>query len=126
LSTGSKKRAIQLFAVNYLEIVTNDVDHEVKLFELAHGLKFGDPVAELGGTRTAATPTGSSVGIRAPMRETGLPVVRPYFLTETIAQAVDALSKQGAETAMPPMAIEGLGTFAIYIIGGIQYGLWQV
>ena len=31
----------------------------------------------------------------------------------------------GGETAHPPMEISGHGTFAIYIHGDIQHGLWQ-
>jgi predicted enzyme related to lactoylglutathione lyase len=112
--------------IHYLEIVTNDVDREVKLFETAQQLEFGEPVPELGGARIAAAPMGGSIAVRSPLRDTEMPVVRPYFLTETIAQTVDALDKQGAEIALPPTQIEGRGTFAIYIVGGIEYGLWQI
>ena len=30
------------------------------------------------------------------------------------------------EIAHPPMELPGYGTFAIYIQGGIQFGLWQL
>jgi predicted enzyme related to lactoylglutathione lyase len=39
-----------------------------------------------------------------------------------IAAAVDA----GGELAHPPMEIPGHGTFAIYILGGVDHGLWQL
>lgn len=32
----------------------------------------------------------------------------------------------GGQVAHPPMEIPGRGTFAIYIQGRIQHGLWQV
>lgn len=82
--------------------------------------------AELGNARTAALPDGSRIGIRAPMSDTETPVTRPYFLTDDIEAAVATLSSSGAEIAHPPMTIPGHGTFAIYILGGNQNGLWQL
>jgi len=32
----------------------------------------------------------------------------------------------GAELAHPPMEIPSHGTFAIYLLGGVQHGLWQL
>ena len=39
--------------------------------------------------------------------------------------AVKAAAMAGAEVAMPPMKIPGQGMFSIYILGGIEHGLWQ-
>jgi len=52
-------------------------------------------------------------------------VVRPYWLVANIAVAVAAAVEAGGEIAQPPMEIPGHGTFAIYLRGGIDHGLWQ-
>jgi predicted enzyme related to lactoylglutathione lyase len=112
--------------VQYLEIVASDVDAVCAAYEAAQGLIFGlaDPL--LGGARTALLPDGSSIGVRGPLRETEEPVVRPYWLVDDIKVALDAASRRGALVAHPPMAIPGRGTFAIYIQGDVDHGLWQL
>lgn len=111
--------------IHYLEIVTKEVDSVCAVYAAANGLQFGDPVAGFGNARTAALPGGGMVGVRAPMRETEEPVVRPYWLVDDIESAVAAAADAGCEIAHPPMEIPGRGTFAIYIKGGIDHGLWQ-
>ena len=69
---------------------------------------------------------GGTLGIRAPLRDTETPVVRPYFLVHDIVEAVAAAAQSGAEIAMQPTEIPGRGKFAILIQGGIESGLWQV
>lgn len=69
---------------------------------------------------------GGRIGGRAPLRDTEAPVVRPYVLVDDIAAAVKAAEAAGATVALPPMEIPGQGTFAIYILGGIEHGLWQL
>ncbi len=66
------------------------------------------------------------IGVRAPTREAETPVVRPYWLVDDVAAAVQAAEGAGAGIAHPPMEIPGHCTFAIYIQGGVQHGLWQV
>lgn len=112
--------------IHYLEIITNDSDREVALFEKTQGLSFGEPVAELGGARTAPSPTGGTIGIRGPMHGGESPTVRPYFLTERLGEAVDAARSLGAEIAIESMPLGDHGTIAIYIVDGIEYGLWQL
>ena len=111
--------------VHYLEIVTEEIDAVCAAHTTAHGVDFGEPDPGLGGARTAALPGGSLVGVRAPMSEAEDPVVRPYWLVDDIEEAVSAVVGAGAELAHPPMEIPGHGTFAIYVQGGIQHGLWQ-
>ena len=111
--------------VHYLEIVTPSVDETCAMLEQVHGVTFGEPVAELGNARTAELRGGGRIGVRAPLRETEAPVVRPYVLTDDIEAAVKAAVEAGATVAMPPMAIPGQGRFSIYILGGIEHGLWQ-
>ena len=120
---GSKKeKAIE---VQYLEIVTPDVDAMCGTLEKLHGVKFSDPVAEFGNARTAALEGGGLIGVRAPMRADEEPVVRPYVLVDDIEAAARAAEEAGAEIAHPPMEIPGQGTFAIFIQGGIHHALWQ-
>ncbi len=111
--------------VHFLEIVTPDVDATCEALERLQGVSFSEPIPELGHSRTATLDNGGRIGVRAPRRETEGPVVRPYLLVEDIGAAVDAAQAAGAEIAMPPTEIPGQGKFAIYILGGIQHGLWQ-
>ena len=112
--------------IHYLEIVTPDVDASVALYSKIYGISFGMADENLGGAHTAKLANGGTLGIRAPMRDTEAPVVRPYFLVGDIAEAVAAATISNAEIAMPPTEIPGYGKFAILIQGGIQSGLWQV
>lgn len=110
---------------HYLEIVTRDVDAVCAAYAAATGVRFGAPDPGLGGARTAAMPGGGLVGVRAPLRETEAPVVRPYWLVDDLEAAVAAVVEAGGEVAVPPMEIPGHGTFAIYLQGGVDHGLWQ-
>jgi predicted enzyme related to lactoylglutathione lyase len=111
--------------IRYLEIVTPDVEDVCATYVAACGAEFSPPVAELGNARTAAMPDGSMVGVRAPMHETEVPVVRPYWLVEDIQAAWDAALAAGAQEMHPPLQVPGRGTFAIYMQGTHQVGLWQ-
>ncbi|WP_434031499.1 VOC family protein [[Pseudomonas] boreopolis] len=111
--------------VQYLEIVTNDVDGVCTAYAAAHKVRFGEPDAGLGHARTAALADGGLVGVRAPLRETELPVVRPYWRVDDIEAAVAAVAGAGGVIAHSPMEIPGHGTFAIYLLGGNDHGLWQ-
>jgi predicted enzyme related to lactoylglutathione lyase len=112
--------------VYYLEIVTEDVDMVCAAYAGAHGMQFSAPVAGLGNARTASLAGGGWVGVRAPMHESEHPVVRPYWLVDDIEAAVAAVTEAGGQIAHPPLEIPGYGTFAIYIQGDIQHGLWQL
>ena len=111
--------------VEYLEIVTPEVDATCEVLAKMHGVSFSEPVAEFGNARTATLRGGGRIGVRAPMRETEDPVVRPYVLVDDIEAAVEAAKAAGAEIAVDAMEIPDQGKFAIYILGGIQHGLWQ-
>lgn len=116
------EKAVQ---VHYLEIVTKEVDDTCKVLADAHGIVFSDSIPVLGNARTADLPDGGRIGVRAPMRETEAPVVRPYLLVDDIEAAVKAAERGGAQVAIPPMTLPNQGTFSIYILGGIEHGLWQ-
>ena len=111
--------------IHYLEIVTQAVDEVCATYSAANGVQFGAPDPGLGHARTAALPGGGLVGVRAPLRETEEPVVRPYWLVDDIEAAVAAVERAGGKIAHPAMEIPGHGTFAIYIQGGIEHGFWQ-
>lgn len=111
--------------VQYLEIVTPDVEATCATLAQQHGVTFAEPDERLGNARTADLAGGGRIGVRAPMAEHEAPVVRPYVLVDDIEAAVAAAEAAGAQIAHPPLAIPGQGTFAIYILGGIQHGLWQ-
>ncbi len=112
--------------VHYLEIVTAEVDSVCAACAKVHGVSFGKPEPGLGNARTAKFANGGMIGVRAPMAETETPVVRPYLLVDDIEAAAAAAVEAGGEIAYPPFEIPGHGMFSIYILGGIQHGLWQV
>lgn len=111
---------------HYLEIVSLDVDAVCKVYEKTHSIEFDAPDERLGGARTCKLPDGSILGVRKPLRETEDPIVRPYWLVDDIDAAVANIEQQGAKIAMPPTEIPGKGTFAIYILGSNDHGLWQL
>lgn len=125
LNQDGKHAAEHGLKVQYLEIVTPSVNETCEALAEAHGVVFSEPVAALGNARTAILSDGGRIGVRAPMRPTEAPVVRPYVLVDDIEAAVKAAEKAGAEVAVPPMELPGQGTFSIYILGGIEHGLWQ-
>lgn len=121
---ASKDEAIK---IQYLEIVTPLVDQTCEALSKAHGVVFGEPIPEFGNARTADLSDGGRIGVRAPMRDTEEPVVRPYVLVDDIEKAVKDAKAAGAEMAMPPMEMPGgQGRFSIYILGGIEHGLWEL
>ncbi len=112
--------------VQYLEIVTPSVEETCAILAKAHDVVFSEPIPEFGNARTADLKDGGRIGVRAPLRVTETPVVRPYLLVDDIESAVRDAEKAGAEIAIPPLEIPGGGTFSIYILGGIEHGLWQL
>jgi len=117
-----KEKALQVY---YLEIVTKDVEQVCAAYEAAGGVKFGKPDAGLGGARAAPLAGGGMMGVRGPLRATEMPVVRPYWLVKDIKAAVAAARKAGGQVAVEPTEIPGHGTFAIYVQGGVDHGLWE-
>jgi predicted enzyme related to lactoylglutathione lyase len=112
--------------IQYLEIVTRDVDAVCAAYSLANGLHFGEPDPGLGNARTATLVGGGLVGVRAPLRKTEEPVVRPNWLVQDIDAALAAAVEAGGKVAHPPMEIPGHGTFAIYLQGGNDHGFWRL
>lgn len=112
--------------IQYLEIVSSDVQASCSLYSKMHGVTFSDPDQNLGGARTARLANGGLLGVRAPMHDAEKTVVRPYILVQNIEATVAMAAENGAVIAVPPMEIENHGTCAIVIQDGIESGLWQL
>lgn len=111
--------------VHYLEIVSHDLDKVCRMLEEMLGVTFGEKVASLGMARVAKMPGGQLLGVRAPLAAHELPIVRTYFRVDDIQKALKTAESAGAEIAYPPTQQGNTGTWAIFILNGIQYGLWQ-
>ncbi|MDF1837281.1 MAG: hypothetical protein P1V35_05390, partial [Planctomycetota bacterium] len=86
--------------VQYLEIVSSDVDATCAALSKVHDVRFGDPDAMLGNARVANLRGGGMIGVRASMAKHDVPIVRPYLLVEDIEAAVQAAEAVGGEFAM--------------------------
>jgi len=111
--------------VHYVEIVSRDVAAQCAALEQLHGLSFGGAIADLGNARVAEAPDGSRIGVRAPLAEHEQPIVRTYFEVADIERAAKEAEAAGAVLAYPPTRQGDTGTWAIYILGDVQVGLWE-
>ena len=111
--------------VHYLEFVCTDVAAQCAALEGSHALSFGPVVPELGNARVADGPDGTRVGVRAPLADHEQPIIRPYLAVDDIALAISQAESKGAVVAYPPTQQGDTGTWAIYILGDLQVGLWQ-
>jgi len=110
---------------HYLEIVSDDVDALVGMYERVHGLSFGSADADLGQARVATQTDGSIVGIRKPLASHETPIIRLYAGVDDIERAAKNAIEAGGTIAYGPTKQGQRGTFAIFFQGGIQHGLWQ-
>lgn len=113
-------------AVYYLEVVTPDIEAASAFYAEAYGWSFESEDPVLGNARVATLPDGSLCGIRAPMRSSELPVVRTYLRVADIDAASARVAELGATIALGPTELPGRGKIAIYLLGGIEQGIWQV
>jgi len=111
--------------MQYLEIVSVDVEAVVALYERLFGLTFDAPDPDLGSARVARQADGSLVGVRAPLAAHEEPVVRVYLAVADIEEAVRVAEVGGATIAYGPERQGERGTFAIYFQGGAKHGFWQ-
>lgn len=123
---GSQHMSVPEHTVHYLEIVTPDVESACQMYSKAYNWQFEAAKPELGNASVATLPDGSLCGIRAPMHDQETPIVRTYLRVTDINKAVQEAAQLGAQLALEPTEIPGHGTIAIYMLGGIQQGLWQV
>jgi predicted enzyme related to lactoylglutathione lyase len=113
-------------SVHYLEIVTPDVKSMCDLYTKSFGWNFQPESPELGNARVAKLKDGSLCGIRAPMSLTEKPIMRMYLHVSDIEASVEKVTQEGAKMLLERTEIPGHGIIAIYEIGGIEKGLWQV
>ena len=112
-------------AVHYLEIVTDEVDTLVGLYQQVYGMSFGPPDPDLGQARVATQSDGTVVGIRKPLAAHEQPITRTYLEVKDIQQATKKAEESGATIASPPTTQGDHGTFAILIQGDLEHGLWK-
>ena len=112
--------------VHYLEIVATNIDEVCHCYESAHTISFSEPDPLLGNARTAALPDGGIIGIREPLSDEEEPIVRPYWLVDNIDSAIESIVNRGGEVIHSLLEIPSKGKFAIYLLAGVQNGLWQV
>ncbi len=121
----SKSQGASSMRMHYLEIVCRDVAAQCAALERAHGLSFGPEQADLGQARVARAPDGLLIGVRAPLAEHEQPIVRTYLEVEDIARTLEQAEAAGALVAYGPVQQGATGTWAIYVLGEVQIGLWQ-
>ncbi len=113
-------------SVYYLELVTSDVEGTCRMYSDVFDYSFGDPVPELGLARVASLPNGSWCGIRMPLSPEERPIMKAYYRVADLDVAVREVAGLGARILLESMLLEGWGKIAIFEMGGIQQGLWQV
>ncbi|AEJ60836.1 hypothetical protein Spith_0556 [Spirochaeta thermophila DSM 6578] len=111
--------------VHYVEIVSTSVDAQCSFLKQVYGLSCDTMVEDLGNARVATMPNGVLVGVRSPLGDHEQPIVRTYFEVSDIMAAMRRAEAAGALIAYPPTKQGETGTWAICILDGIQYGLWQ-
>jgi len=112
--------------IHYLEIVTPDAEATCRFYSSAYGWTFAPAAPELGFSCVAELPGGSRCGIRGPLSPEETPIVRTYLRVADLVAATQEAERLGATLLLDYMDIPGWGKIAIYEIGGIQQGLWQV
>jgi predicted enzyme related to lactoylglutathione lyase len=93
-------------AVHYLEIVSDDADALIGLYQRMQGLSFGPPNPDLGQARVATQADGSRIGIRKPLAAHEQPIMRTYLAVDDIPQAIRTAEESGAMIAYPQLARE--------------------
>jgi predicted enzyme related to lactoylglutathione lyase len=112
--------------LHYLEIVTPNIESTQEHHETVLGWQFEGPIPELGNAMIASMPGGGTCGIRAPMHDMEKTTVRTYYLVSNLEQSVEVAMAAGGVLALPPTEIPGRGRIAIYMLGDIEQGLWQI
>jgi hypothetical protein len=113
-------------SLHYLEIVTTDVKSICDLYINSFGWNLQPESPELGNARVAKLKNGSLCGIRDSMSPDEKPMIRIYLRVNDIEASVEKVTQQGAKILLERMEIPGHGIIAIYEIGGIEKGLWQI
>ncbi len=124
-NSGAKSMTVPEHAIHYLEIVTPDAGAVRDFYSQAFGWKFSEATPELGNAYFASMPGGSLCGIRGLLSDHEKPIVRIYLRVDDIHAATLKAKELGATIALEPTEISGRGDIAIYLLGGIEQGIWQ-
>jgi len=112
--------------IHYLEIVASEPEATRDFYGQAFGWEFEDAAPELGNAFVATLPNGSLYGIRGTLSEQEQPVVRTYVRVPDIEAATKKATELGATLMLGAIELPGRGKIAIYSIGGVEQGVWQV
>lgn len=112
--------------IYYTEVVTHDATALCSFYEKMHGWQFQSMGAAMGNSFVAVLPNGSRCGVREPLNENEKlkPLVRTYVKVPDAEQACKRAEELGAVIALEPTELPGQGKIAIYIIHGIEQGVW--
>ncbi len=112
--------------IQYLEIVTPEAEALRDFYSQSYGWVFSEATPEFGNAFFTTQSNGSLWGIRVPLRESEEPIIRIYLRVSDIEKSVRRAEDLGATIALEPTEIPGRGEFAIYLLGGIEHGIWQI
>jgi len=112
--------------IYYLEVVAADPQAARDFYQAAFGWQFTEATPELGGAFVADLPNGSLCAIRGSLSPSEEPTVRTYVRVLDVRAAVEKAVDLGATLALEPTEILDRGTIAIFLISGIEQGLWQL
>lgn len=112
--------------IHYLEIVATNAEAARQFYADAFGWDFSPAEPTLGFAFVAELPGGSRCGIRAPLSPEETPIVRTYLQVVDLRASVRDAERLGATLLLDTMDLPGWGTIAIFEVGGIQQGIWQV
>ncbi len=117
--------AVPANEIHYLEIVAEDALAARDFYSSAYGWQFEGPTPELGGAYIADLPGGGVCGIRGSLHEQETPTVRTYVRVADVEASTKRAEQLGATVALGPTELPGRGRIAIYLICGIEQGIWQ-
>jgi len=114
-----------LNAITYIEVVTEKVSECCDFYLAAYGWTFESPILELGGARVAVLDSGTRWGIRNPMAASESPTVRTYIRVADIEEAARVAIELGGVEALGPTGLGEHGKVAIFLLHGIEQGIWE-
>lgn len=112
--------------VCYVEMVTPEVDAMREFCAEAYGWSFAPPDPVLGSARIATLASGARVAIRAPMDAAEKPLTRTYVRVPDVERAAKEAERLGALVALAPVELGSHGKIAIFIVGGVEQGAWEL
>lgn len=112
--------------VHYVEMVSPDPERTRDFLQQAYGWRFVAAGDDLGGAYVAVLPNGTRCAVRAPLRDDEMPLTRTYVRVENVEKAAKRAEELGAKVALPPVPLGDHGKIAIYFVGGVEHGVWEM